>query len=172
MQRSAIIGFLAAVLVGNLVLMLTHRRITHALADPADGRTDSERLSSHRVASSADLTEAAAAAGLRPSRRFRGSVDALFRIDGERVTMRGWVADTDGDGTPLQVVVFVVGAAVASAATQGQRPDVTERVRLGLGAEKNIAFQVSFPCRAGNQPVVVGLGPKERYISVRSPPCP
>jgi hypothetical protein len=171
-QRSAIIGFLAAVLVGNLVLMLTQPRTTHALPDPADKRPDIERLTSHKVASNSDLTAAAAAAGLRLSRRFRGSVDALFRIDGGRVTMRGWVVDTDGDGTPLEVVVFVAGAAVASAATRGERPDVTEHIRLGLGAEKNIAFQVSFPCRTGDQPVVVGLGPKERYIPVRSPPCP
>lgn len=171
MQRSAVIGFLVAVLAGNLVLMLSQPRTTHALPDPADKRPDLERLASHKVASSSDLTEAAAAAGLRVSRRFRGAVDALFRIDRGRVTMRGWFVDTDGDGTPLQVAVFVGGAAVASTATRGERPDVTKHIPLAMGAEKNIAFEVMFPCRAGEQPVVVGLGPKQRYVVMRSPSC-
>jgi hypothetical protein len=171
-QRTAIIGFLAAVLVGNLVLMLSQPRTTHALPDPADKRPGVVRLANRKVSSYPELTEAAAAAGLRLSRRFVATVDMIFRIDEQHVTMGGWLADTDGDGTPLDVVVFVAGTVVAAAPTQGERPDVTEKVRLGFGAEKNVAFRVNFLCRAGDQPVVAGLGPKERYVPVRSPPCP
>ena len=172
MQRNAIIGFLTAVLIGNLVLMLSQPRATRAHPDPADQRSGVERLVSRKVSSYPELTEAAAAAGLRFSRHFVGRVDGMMRIDEQHVTMNGWLADTDGDGKPLDVVVFVAGPVVATAPTQGERPDVTEKVRLGFGAEKNVAFRVSFLCRAGDQPIVAGLGPKERYVSLRSPPCP
>lgn len=172
MQRKAIIGFFIAVVVGNLVLMLGQPKATPARPDPNDKRPGVERLASRPVGGYADLQEAAAAAGLRLSRRFIFSIDSIVRIDAQRVTMDGWVADTDGDGTPLDVIIFVGGSAVAAAATKGEIPGVTRYYHLGFGAEKNIAFQLTFPCRAGQQPVVAGIGPKERYVPVRSDPCP
>ena len=171
-QRTAIISFLAAALIGNLVLILSQPRTTRALPDPGEKRTAVERLASRKVSSYSDLTEAARAAGLRFSRRFVGTVDAVIRSDERQVTIVGWLVDTDGDGTPLDVVVFVAGTMVGAAATQGERPGVTEAVRLGFGAEKNVAFRLNFFCRAGDQPVVAGLGPKERYIPLPSSPCP
>jgi|GEM_PF-2807014 len=171
-QRTAIIGFLAAAFIGNLVLILSQPRTTHALPDPGDKRAALERLASRKVSSYSDLTGAAAAAGLRLSRRFVGIVDGIIRIDERQVTIAGWLVDTDGDGTPLDVAVFVGGTMVGAAATQGEWPGVAESVRLGFGADKNVAFRFSFPCRAGDQPVVAGLGPKERYIPLRSSPCP
>jgi hypothetical protein len=171
-QRKAIIGFLTAVLVGNLVLLLNHPRTVRAHLDPNDKRTAVERLASHAVGTYSDLTEAAAEAGLRLSRRFTSSVDSIVRIDAQRVTMDGWLADTDGDGTPLDVLVFVGGTMVAAAATKGEVPGAAREYRFGRDAEKNIAFRLTFPCRAGERPVVAGLGPKERYVPVGSRPCP
>lgn len=170
MQRKAIIGFVIAVVAGNLVLLLSQPRTTRARPDPNDKRPAVERLASRMVGSYSELPEATAAAGLRFSRRFRGDVEEIARIDQQHVAMVGWLGDTDGDGTPLDLVVFVAGPVAAVGATKGPRPDVS--AGFGFGAEKNIAFRVSFPCRAGQQPVVAAVGPKERYIPLRSPPCP
>jgi hypothetical protein len=171
-QRKAIIGFLVAVVVGNLVLLLSQPRTTRARPDPNDKRPAVERLASRAVGSYSELPEAAAAAGLRLGRRFTYSVDNIVRVDAQRVTMDGWLADTDGDGTPLDVLIFVGAAVVGAVATKGEVPGVAKDYRFGLGAEKNIAFQSTFPCRSGEQPVVAGVGPKERYVPMRSPPCP
>src|SRR6266508_1456821 len=151
-QRTAIIGFVAAVLIGNLVLILSQPRTTRALPDPGDKRGALERLASRKVSSYSDLTEAAAAAGLRFSRRFVGIVDGIIRIDERHVTIVGWLVDTDGDGTPLEVVAFVAGPMVGAAATQGERHGVAEAVRLGFGAEKNVGFRFDFLCPAGDLP--------------------
>jgi hypothetical protein len=173
MQRTAIIGFLTAVLIGNLVLALSQPRPTRAVSDPSDTRPAAERLASKRVASYAELAVAAAAVGLELSRRFVGIVDRIVRIDDGDVNMVGWLADFDGDSTPLDVVVFVAGAAAGSTKTQGERPDVTRDVGLGFGAEKNVSFRVRFGCRSGEYPVVAGVGSKNRYIPLTSaPPCP
>jgi hypothetical protein len=171
-RRTAIIGFLAAVLIGNLVLMLSQPRTTNALSDPTDKRPAADRLASRKVSNNLELTEAAAASGLRLSRHLVGIVDRLTRIDERDVTMAGWLADPYGDATPLNVLVFVAGEMVGTARTQGERPDVTENVGLGFGAEKNVSFRVRFGCRTGEQPMVAGLGPKERYVPMVSPSCP
>ena len=63
------------------------------------------------------------------------------------------------------------GAVAAKTQTKGERPDVTEAVHLGFGAEKNISFSVSFRCRPGEQPVIVGIGTARQYIPLTSGPC-
>jgi hypothetical protein len=171
-RGKAIIGFLIAVVVGNLVLLLSQPKTTRAHPDPNDKRTAVERMASQTVTSYADLPEAAAAAGLRLSRRFWSHLDFIGRADAERVAIDGSLGDTDGDGTPLDLVIFIDGQVVAVAATKGERPDVSPLVGMSNGAEKNVAFRLTFPCRTGQQPVMVGVGPKDRYVPVRSPPCP
>jgi hypothetical protein len=176
-QRRAIIGFLTAAVVGNLVLWLTQPRTTSARPDPADHRPIAERLASQKVSSRADLPLAAAAAGLTLSRRTMGRVEKLSRVDASQVTMSGWFADRYGDATPLTVVVFVAGAMVGMTRTEGERPQVARMVGLGSGAEKDIGFRLSFACQAGEQPIIVGLGPKEEYdllfLAYSVPPqCP
>jgi hypothetical protein len=163
-QRSAIIGFLAAILLGNLVLLLTQPRTTSARPDPADHRPIAERFSSQRVSTLSDLTGAASAVGLALSRRTMGRVEGVSRADARDVTMTGWLVDRYGDATPLTVMVFVGGAMVATTRTEGERPDVAGMVGLGFGAEKNIRYSISFPCRTGEQPIIIGLGPKAEYV--------
>ena len=101
-----------------------------------------------------------------------GSVDGISRINDREVKISGWLADPDGDATPLSIMVFVSGPVAATTRTQGERPDVTHHMALSFGAEKNVAFEVSFGCPIGSQPVVVGLGTNKTYFPLPSPPCP
>ncbi len=86
--------------------------------------------------------------------------------------MAGWLADPEGNETPLHVLVFIKGAMVATAETKGERPDVTAAIGLGFGAEKNVAYSFKFDCGHGVQPVVVGVGEKGQYIPLQSKKCP
>jgi hypothetical protein len=171
-QRAPIIGFLVAVVIGNVALALSQPKASGTRPDPNDKRPVAERLASLNVSDNSELSEAATAAGLRISRRFVGAVEWIVRVDERDVKMAGWLADPDGDATPLEIVVFVAGPVAGTARTQGERPDLINHAGLGFGAEKNIDFRVTFSCRAGDRPVVAGLGPKERYIPLTSPPCP
>jgi hypothetical protein len=164
MQRSAIVGFLAAILVGNLILLLSQPKALSARPDPADHRPIVERFAGQKVSTRSDLPAAAAAAGLMLSRRTLGRVEGVSRADARDVTMTGWLVDRYGDATPLTVMVFVGGAMVATTRTEGERPDVARMVGLGFGAEKNVRYGISFPCRAGEQPIIIGLGPKAEYV--------
>jgi MFS family permease len=163
-QRSAIIGFLTAVVIGNLVLLLSQPRTTSARPDPADHRPIAERFSSQKVSTVSELTAAAAAVGLTVSRRTVGRIERITRIDERDVALTGWLADRYGDATALTVMVFVAGTMAGTTRTEGERPDVAALVGLGFGAEKHVNYRVSFACRTGDQPIVVGLGPREQYI--------
>jgi hypothetical protein len=55
---------------------------------------------------------------------------------------------------------------------QGERPDVTNALHLGFGAEKNVSFSLKVSCRPGDQPVVVGVGERKQYIPIQSNKCP
>jgi len=146
--------------------------LTLWLTEPEDLRSDMERLAAREVLNYPGLAEAADAAGLRLSQRMKGNIDLVSRTNNLDVTMAGWLADLEGDGTPLDVVVFVAGVMVARTATKGERPDVTQAFGLGLGAEKNVYFQVSFRCGPGEPPVVAGLGRARQYLPLVSRPCP
>ena len=86
--------------------------------------------------------------------------------------MVGWVADAEGDATPAKILVFVGGAIVGSAQSKGERPDVTEALKLSFGSERNTSFSVSFKCRSSEQPIVVGIGTAKRYVVLKSGACP
>ena len=172
MRRNTIIAFLGALLIGNLVLALRQAMTTNALPDPSDQRTAAERLASRKVSNSPELAKAAAAVGLRPSSHLLGMVERMARVDERAVTMSGWLADPYGSATPHDIVIFVAGEMVGTTRTHGERPDVAEYYGLGFGAEENVGFRLTFTCRTGEQPIIAGLGPKERYVPVVSPPCP
>jgi len=122
-----------------------------------------EKLAGMHVSNLEELTKSAADAGLLPARSLTGSVDALKRADEQQVTAAGWLADPQGDGDPLTLIIFVGGKAVARGKTSSERPDVTEALGLAFGAEKNVMFGLTFRCRAGEQPIIVGVGPKRQY---------
>jgi hypothetical protein len=86
--------------------------------------------------------------------------------------MVGWLADREGDATPLNILVFIQGAMVATAQTNGERPDVTKAIGLGFGAEKNVAFSFKFNCSPDVQPIVAGVSAEGQYMPFQSKKCP
>jgi hypothetical protein len=101
-----------------------------------------------------------------------GGLDGLTRINERDVSMTGWLADPQGDATPQQLLVYVSGALAVQGETKGERPDVANARGLAFGTEKNVAFALNFACSKGEKLIVVGLGSRNQYIPVASPPCP
>ncbi len=164
-------GYVAFLVVMMLLSALV-ARLTAEPLDPPDGRPNVERLGRHRILDVRQLHRAAQAAGLTTTPRLRGTLDVLERVDARNVSIRGWVAKQDGDGAPSQVVVFIGGNNIATAATRGLRPDVTKALGLSNGAENNVAFNLTFACRSGEQPVVAALSDPRYYVPLRTPACP
>ena len=172
-RRLIYLGLLAAALLGSFFLTLWQLDDGRVSAvDPADTRSDSERLASQQVTDYSDLRRAAGKAGLKFSLDMIGTVDSYSRVNERDVTISGWLADPEGDGNPLKVMVFLEGAVAATAETRGERPDVARLKGLAFGTEKNVVFAVNVACRTGQQPVVVGLGIKRQYFPLPISPCP
>jgi hypothetical protein len=125
-----------------------------------------------RISNYSELPNAAANAELRLSQQLKGVIDGINRINEHEVNIAGWLTDSEGDATPLHILVFIQGAMVATAETKGERPDVTATIGLGFGAKKNVAFSFKFDCGSDAQPVVVGVGEKGQYIPLESKKCP
>jgi len=169
-SRLAIYLLASAVFFGSFFMTLWLTGPQSPLA--SDNRSYAERLAAYPIVDSADLEKSAQRAKLTPSRQLLGYVDAIRRIDDQNVMANGWAGDREGDATPLEVLVFVAGPLVATAHTQGERPDVTASHLLGPGAEKNVAFALSFPCRRGDEPVVAVVGRENQYSPMQSGRCP
>jgi len=137
-----------------------------------DNRSDAEKLAARHIAGDSDLANAAREIGLHLSARMSGNVDAINRTSARDVSVAGWVADKEGDATPISILVFAGGAVVATTQTKGERPDVTQALHLGLGSEKNVSFSVKFSCQPGDQPVIVGIATVKQYIPLTSGACP
>jgi hypothetical protein len=164
----------ATALLGSffITLWLTEPQSSAPPAAPRDPSAAAEDLGRQRVASLADLANAARAAGLHVSKRLQGNVDAIARASERDVTLVGWLADPDGDSTPLSVSVFVGGKRAGATLTKGQRPDVTQGLHLAFGAEQNVAFTLTTPCASGEQPIVVGIGIENQYRGLETGRCP
>ena len=102
----------------------------------------------------------------------QGVVDAISRINEREVKIVGWLADPQVNFTALELFVFIDGSMVAAAQTKGERPDVANAINLSHGAEKNIAYSLTFSCRPGGRPVFVGVEGRKQYIPVQSKECP
>jgi hypothetical protein len=167
LRRAAYMAFLSAVLFGSffITLWLTEPQVPNA----PDNGSPTDLLAAY-ISDGSDLAKSAHEAGLIASQRLSGHVDVIRRIDEQKVDLLGWAAD--GQGTALEVLVFVAGHLVATTHSAGERPDVTAALRLGFGANKNLAFAANFTCRKGDQPLVVLLGREKDYIDLRSAPCP
>ena len=168
LRRAAYVVFLSAVLFGSLfiTLWLTEPQVRNA----PDNRSPAELLAAYPISDDSDLAQLAHEAGLITSHRLFGHGDVIRRIDEQKVELLGWAAD--GQGTALEVLVFVAGHLVAMTHTAGERPEVTAALRLGFGADKNLAFSANFTCRKGDQPVVVVLGKEKDYLDLQPSRCP
>jgi hypothetical protein len=163
---------LAAAAIGAFVVTLWATQPRSPPASAGDARSDGEKLASYRISSTTDLIEAVVAAGLATSPQMRANIDGITRVSESDVSIKGWLADVEGDATPLVVLVYVGGKLATRVQTHGERPDVTRALGLAFGTEKNVGFQASFGCRPGEQPIVIGLGADRRYIRIAAPRCP
>jgi hypothetical protein len=162
MRRTIYIICGAAVLFSSFFITLW---LTEPEAPP-------ERLEDQRISNYSDLSNAAQNVGLRLSVQMQGVVDAISRINEREVKIVGWLADPQGNSTPLELFVFMDGSMVAAAQTKGERPDVANAINLSHGAEKNIAYSLTFKCRPGGRPVFVGVEGRKQYIALESKECP
>jgi hypothetical protein len=158
MRRTIYIICGAAVLFGSFFITLW-------LTEP---QSPPERLEDQRISNYSDLSNATQNVGLRLSEQMKGEVDSINRITEREVKMEGWLADPQGNSTPLELFVFMDGSMVAAAQTKGERPDVTNAIHLSHGAEKNVGFSLTFSCRPGGRPVVVGVEGRTQYIPLQS----
>jgi hypothetical protein len=171
-RRLLLIFSCLIVTLGSFSLTLRFIDKTTRSTAKIDVQVARERLASRGVASYSQLPEVASQSGLKFSAQMLGHTDALTRINDKEVLMGGWLADPEGDATPNELMVFISGALAARTQTNGERPDVQQAYNLYFGTEKNVAFQVTFPCRAGDQPVTVALGSGGQYFGLDTPPCP
>jgi hypothetical protein len=162
MSRTIYIICGAAVLFGSFFITLW-------LTEP---ESRPERLEDQRISNYSDLSNAAQNVGLRLSVQMQGVVDAISRINEREVKIVGWLADPQGNSTPLELFVFIDGSMAAATQTKGERPDVANAINLSHGAEKNIAFALTFNCRPGGRPVFVGVEGRKQYIPLQSKECP
>jgi hypothetical protein len=167
-RRGAYIALLLAVLFGSffVTLWLTEPQVPNT----PDNRSRAQRLAAYPISNGSDLAKSAYEADLIPSQRLSGHVEAISRLDQQKVDLIGWAAD--GNGTALEVLIFVAGHLVATTHTAGERPDVTAALRRGFAGRTNIALIANFTCRRGDQPVVVVLGNEKEYLHLQSAPCP
>jgi hypothetical protein len=135
-------------------------------------RSDAQRMAACPVASYSDLAKLAQDMGLRHSLRLKGAIDAMDRIDERTVRMGGWLADVQGDGTPLDVLVFSRGKVVGWALTKGARDDVARAANLSGEAAQNVVVSLDFACERSDAPVVVGVGRGRDYLALPVQRCP
>jgi hypothetical protein len=172
MWKIGLVGILLAMLIGSFFVTLRLIDTGPLSVTAHDDRSDAERLASRSIFDRADLIEAAVGAGLHSSAEMRGVMEEISRIDDGHVIIRGWLADPASEGASLTVVVFVAGKKAATTQTLGERPDVTNALKLAFGAEKNVGFQVSFNCPTGDHVIIVGLGTDKQYFYLTSTRCP
>jgi hypothetical protein len=118
MRRTIYIICGAAVLFGSFFITLW---LTEPEAPP-------QRLEDQRISNYSDLSKVAQNVGLRPSEQLQGVVDAISRINEREVKIVGWLADPQGNSTPLDLLVLMDGPMVAAGQTKGERPDVTNAI--------------------------------------------
>jgi hypothetical protein len=152
-----------------ITLWLTDRGTS---TDPSKSRSPARELASRTISNRFDLIEAAVGERLHRSVALRGHVDTFTRANDREVKIAGWLADRGGDETGITVLIFVEGRNVAMTQTRGERPDVTKALGLVLGAERNVAFEATFDCQSGDQPMIVALGMNSQYAQLPSPRCP
>jgi hypothetical protein len=131
--------------------------------DTASSESEIDKLAGMHVSTWEDLRESAADVGLVPARSLVGAVDKLTRANDRDVTAAGWLADPHGDGAPMTLIAFLGSKSVAIGKTSSERPDITAALRLTNGAEKNVAFELTFSCETGHLPIIVGVGPERQY---------
>ena len=170
-SRVVKIGLRAAALFGGFFITLWLTALDNPSTRPTVGadRYDAGKL----VSNDFNLLKAAREVVALPlSQRMTGNIDIINRTSELEVSIVGWVADTEGDGTPTEILVFAGGALVVATQTKGERSDVTQALHSGFGSEKNVSFSVKFNCRPGDQFIVVAIAASKQYFPLGVNQCP
>jgi hypothetical protein len=77
---------------------------------------------------------------------------------------------TLGDSTPSKVFVFLNGSLVASGQTSGEHLGLMKAFHLSHS--ENLVFSLAFNCRAGDKPVILGVGGRKQYVILQTKECP
>ena len=172
MRPVTYIGLLVAVLVGSFRMTLWQIDTKPSSPGATDGRSDSDRLAGLQLSNYGDLTRLTDALGLKRSSQMKGNIDAISRTNDREVMISGWLADPEGDATPLSVVVFVSGSIAATTQTKGERPDVTHLLGLSFGSEKNVRFRSPFQLFERQSAGCRRIRKNKIYLPLISPSCP
>jgi hypothetical protein len=159
------IGGAVAVLAFTVVLWLT-RPVTSPLTPAIT------ILTKAAVSDATSLMAAVQTAGLRGAPNVRGAIEEIKRFDNERVTIKGWAADTTASGSSLTVIAFAGGNHVLTTVTNGARVDIAEKFGLADTGAANMSFQGAFACRTGEKIVVIAVTSDRAYSQFRSLVCP
>ena len=169
-------GRLITYCVGGAAIMLLSFSVTLWLTEPE--LPPAERIGlllASAISDEASMNEAAQAAGLKNSPYIRGNIDAINRIDANRVGIAGWATETItvlSKGAPLQLMAFSKGKNILTTETRGSRPDVTAALALSPEAAKNVSFSATLSCEPGSRIVVVGVSVSGTYNGVGTRNCP
>jgi hypothetical protein len=120
LRSAGYFGFLLADLFGSFFITLW-------LTEPqdADNRSRAERPAAYPISNGSDLAKSAYETDLTPSQQLSGHVDAIPRIDEQKVDLAGWSADRQGSSpevrrgrlrgapTPVHAEIQVSGGADA-----------------------------------------------------------
>jgi hypothetical protein len=131
-------------------------------------------LARHRVSDDASLAAAATAAGFHISNDVKGYADGILRLDDQKVRIAGWAANVAGDRTPLELTVFLNGVDVSEIQTKGERPDVTQALKLSTATAQNVGFEGVVSCNPGDKIIIVVTTSSNKYLPLDPRPisCP
>src|SRR6266852_7380543 len=87
-------------------------------------------LAGASISDEATLTLAAKAAGLSLSDDIKGHAATITRTSAWEATLTGWVADINGDGSPLSIFAYVNGRAEPVIMTRDANNDVADILKL------------------------------------------
>jgi hypothetical protein len=126
-------------------------------------------LANATVLDATSLMAAVQTAGLRGTTDIRGAIEDVRRVDGERVTIRGWAADA-ASTSPLTLIVFAGRTHALVGANQVNV--IGHLVGLSDGAPTRTSFNDTFACTRGETIRIVAVAADRRYSQFRSLACP
>jgi hypothetical protein len=129
-------------------------------------------LTNATVSDVTSLMAAVQTAGLSGTSDVKGAIEEIKRLDAERVTIKGWVADATASGASQAIVAFAGGHHALTTAAGDARFDITRTFSSSDQSATNMSFQGGFACRSGEKLIVVAVTSDRRYSQFRTLVCP
>jgi hypothetical protein len=157
---------------GGLSLMLSFL-ITLQLTKPGKLPGSSiAALAGSVVRDGRSLMAAVKAAGLRGSPKVRGDIDEIIRLDVDRVSLKGWVADIGHSDAPLSVIAFTEGRGTIPIETEGTHANLAPKLGRSDAVANNASFHGILTCRRGEKLLVLAVTQDNSYGYFGSRLCP